>query len=331
MAGDEGADGRSGDRDEPGEGESADAPKLPGGREPPPPGSIRELILKSAPDPEEMKRRQEEAREEEKGASFASRAAAIGLLAAVVLVAFLVLRGGDSYTVTAHFENASQLVPGNNVVVGGSKRRQRQQDRARRQRRGAGRDQRHRRRVHAAAPRDDGDGPFHVPLPDRRPPDPAHPAGRLDRRARDRRRRRALPGRDGLRGRPRRGLQHPRPEDDPRLQARDPGLRDLLRRRRRAGERGPQVPEPVPLDLTPRLPGARRRPARVREPDRRHLRALRGARRPLPRHLGPGRKPRPDDERDRRPQARAREGDQPPARLHALREHDLRQPPRRAR
>ena len=137
--------------------------------------------------------------------------------------------------------------------------------------------------------------------------------------------------RDGLRGRPRPGLQHALAEDDPRLQARDPGLRALLRRGRRAGQRGPQVPEPVPLDLTPRLPGARRRPARVREPDRRHLRALGRARRPLPRHLGPGRKPRPDDERDRRPQARAREGDQPPARLHAKREHDLRQPPRRAR
>ena len=55
------------------------------------------------------------------------------------------------------------------------------------------------------------------------------------------------------------------------------------------------------------------------------------ARRPLARHLGPGRQPRPDDERDRRPKARAREGDQPAARLHAQREHDLRQPPRRAR
>jgi phospholipid/cholesterol/gamma-HCH transport system substrate-binding protein len=46
-------------------------------------------------------------------------AAFVALVAAVVVVAVLLLRGGDSYEVTAEFENASQLVGGEQVVVGG--------------------------------------------------------------------------------------------------------------------------------------------------------------------------------------------------------------------
>ena len=75
---------------------------------------------------------------------------------------------------------------------------------------------------------------------------------------------------------------------------------------------------------------AQLRPERVREPDRRQLEALRGARRPRPRHLGAGREPEPDDERDRRAQGAPRAGDLPVPRLHAQREHDLRQPQRGA-
>jgi phospholipid/cholesterol/gamma-HCH transport system substrate-binding protein len=47
-------------------------------------------------------------------------AAIAALVGAVVVVLLLVLGGGSSYTVTAEFENASQLVTGNNVSVAGA-------------------------------------------------------------------------------------------------------------------------------------------------------------------------------------------------------------------
>ncbi len=47
-------------------------------------------------------------------------AAIAALVGAVVVVLLLVLGGGSSYTVTAEFENASQLVTGNNVNVAGA-------------------------------------------------------------------------------------------------------------------------------------------------------------------------------------------------------------------
>ncbi|MEA2349152.1 MAG: phospholipid/cholesterol/gamma-HCH transport system substrate-binding protein [Thermoleophilaceae bacterium] len=46
-------------------------------------------------------------------------AAAIAVLAAVVLVGFLLFGGAGSYRVTAIFENAGQLVTGNDVTIGG--------------------------------------------------------------------------------------------------------------------------------------------------------------------------------------------------------------------
>ena len=46
-------------------------------------------------------------------------AAVLALLGAIVVVLFLVIGGGSCYTVTAQFENASQLVTGNNVNVAG--------------------------------------------------------------------------------------------------------------------------------------------------------------------------------------------------------------------
>jgi phospholipid/cholesterol/gamma-HCH transport system substrate-binding protein len=45
--------------------------------------------------------------------------AILALIGAVAVVLLLVLGGGSSYTVTAEFENASQLVTGNNVSVAG--------------------------------------------------------------------------------------------------------------------------------------------------------------------------------------------------------------------
>jgi phospholipid/cholesterol/gamma-HCH transport system substrate-binding protein len=53
--------------------------------------------------------------------SAVGRVAAIAaLIGAVVVVLLLVLGGGSSYTVTAEFENASQLVTGNNVSIAGA-------------------------------------------------------------------------------------------------------------------------------------------------------------------------------------------------------------------
>ena len=46
-------------------------------------------------------------------------AAIVALAGAVLVAALLLLGGGDKYTVTANFENASQLVKGNQVKVGG--------------------------------------------------------------------------------------------------------------------------------------------------------------------------------------------------------------------
>lgn len=46
-------------------------------------------------------------------------AALLAIVAAVVVVFMLIGGGGDDYKVTAEFENASQLVTGNEVVVGG--------------------------------------------------------------------------------------------------------------------------------------------------------------------------------------------------------------------
>jgi phospholipid/cholesterol/gamma-HCH transport system substrate-binding protein len=46
-------------------------------------------------------------------------AAVLALIGAVIVVLLLVLGGGSSYKVTAEFENASQLVTGNNVNVAG--------------------------------------------------------------------------------------------------------------------------------------------------------------------------------------------------------------------
>ena len=47
-------------------------------------------------------------------------AAILALVGAIVVVLLLVLGGGSSYTVTAEFENASQLVTGNNVNLAGA-------------------------------------------------------------------------------------------------------------------------------------------------------------------------------------------------------------------
>ena len=55
------------------------------------------------------------------GASVAGRIAAIGaVLAAIVIVAFMLFRGGSGYEVTAEFQNASQLVKGNPVQIAGT-------------------------------------------------------------------------------------------------------------------------------------------------------------------------------------------------------------------
>src|SRR4051794_34183849 len=53
-------------------------------------------------------------------ASPLARIAAVALIAAAIaVVAWLLFRGESAYTVTATFENAGQLVKGNQVEVGG--------------------------------------------------------------------------------------------------------------------------------------------------------------------------------------------------------------------
>jgi phospholipid/cholesterol/gamma-HCH transport system substrate-binding protein len=55
-----------------------------------------------------------------RGSTALSRIAAlVALGVAIVAIVLLLSRGGDEYEITAEFENASQLVPGNEVVVGG--------------------------------------------------------------------------------------------------------------------------------------------------------------------------------------------------------------------
>jgi phospholipid/cholesterol/gamma-HCH transport system substrate-binding protein len=59
--------------------------------------------------------------DQERGALTPARVAALGaVIAAVVLVGFLLFRGGDAYTVKARFLNAAQLVKGNVVDIGGT-------------------------------------------------------------------------------------------------------------------------------------------------------------------------------------------------------------------
>ena len=53
--------------------------------------------------------------------SVVGRVAAVGaVVLAIVVVAFLLFRGGGGYRVTVEFQNASQLVKGNQVTIGGS-------------------------------------------------------------------------------------------------------------------------------------------------------------------------------------------------------------------
>jgi phospholipid/cholesterol/gamma-HCH transport system substrate-binding protein len=53
--------------------------------------------------------------------SVAGRVAAVGaVVAAIVIVAIVLFAGGGSYSVTAYFQNAAQLVKGNQVEIGGS-------------------------------------------------------------------------------------------------------------------------------------------------------------------------------------------------------------------
>jgi phospholipid/cholesterol/gamma-HCH transport system substrate-binding protein len=58
---------------------------------------------------------------EDEGPSRLRRALTVGGLIAAAVLLYLVLTSGDTYEVKAEFENASQLVTGNEVVVGGAK------------------------------------------------------------------------------------------------------------------------------------------------------------------------------------------------------------------
>ncbi|HEX2127617.1 MAG TPA: MlaD family protein, partial [Solirubrobacterales bacterium] len=112
MASDESAEGRGTDP-QGGEPDEVEQPRDPND---PPPGSIRELILKSSRSADPRPREDET----EEAPSFARRALAVGILAALVLAVYLALTAGEPYKVTASFENAAQVVSGNEVVIGGS-------------------------------------------------------------------------------------------------------------------------------------------------------------------------------------------------------------------
>ncbi len=199
-------------------------------------------------------------------------AAVLALLGAVIVVLLLVLGGGSSYTVTAEFQNASQLVTGNKVNVAGvpvgSVKQISLSDDGQALVKMEISDS-------AYTPLPDGTqrhGPLPVALGDRQPlrrPRPAGPARRQD----DRLRRHHLPGRHHLRGRPRPALQHPRQAHRRSPEAGDPGLRPRLRGGGPEGEPRLPLPEPLPLHLAAGLRRAQLRPGEPRGPGRGRRRA----------------------------------------------------------
>ena len=64
--------------------------------------------------------RGDEGKSEDEESSRGRVVAIVALVAAVALVGYFVLFAGEEYTVTANFENASQLVNGAEVVVAGT-------------------------------------------------------------------------------------------------------------------------------------------------------------------------------------------------------------------
>ena len=63
--------------------------------------------------------RRDGAEEQEREVSPLRRALYVGVIALTAFAAWQILTSGSDYTITGEFENASQLVPGNEVVVGG--------------------------------------------------------------------------------------------------------------------------------------------------------------------------------------------------------------------
>ena len=255
----------------------------------------------------------------DQGRAVTARVAAIGGLLVAGILAWLLLSGGDDadYKVTAAFENASQLVPGNEVTIGGS-------------------------RVGLVDEIELGDnGEALVTFSRRRGLRPAAPRHH---------RRRSAPSALGSRQPPDRSCTLP-PEGTATEEIPDGGTMDasetvsevdldeifntldtetvadlkkvirgfesLLRGSRDPGQRGLPLPEPLPLHLPPALRRADPRRARARAADRRRRPALRSARRAPRRHPRPGRQPEPDDGRDRPAKDRPGLLDQTAAPVHA--------------
>ena len=262
-------------------------------------------------------------------------AAVLALIGAAVVLLLLFVGGGSSYTVTAKFENASQLVTGNTVNVAGV---------------AAG-------SVKEITLADDGQAlvkmevseeyaplpagnPRHRPLPvalgDRQPlrrPRPA-PAEAPARRAR------TIAERSG--GSIEQVDTTSEVDLDQLFNTLDEETVDSLKSVIKGFARsydgvGPQANRGF-YYLNPFLSTSRRvfgelnsDQPRARVAARRRRLAHRRARRARPRHRGADREPRPDDGGDRPPRDRARLGDRPAARLHAPVQHHRGQPPRRAR
>jgi phospholipid/cholesterol/gamma-HCH transport system substrate-binding protein len=68
-----------------------------------------------------VREEEQEGQGEEEEGSRTARIVTVATLLGAAVLAYLILFGGDRYQVTAEFQNAGQLVKGNEVVIGGSK------------------------------------------------------------------------------------------------------------------------------------------------------------------------------------------------------------------
>ena len=142
-----------------------------------------------------------------------ARGAALGALAVVVVVRRdpRCSGGGGTHKYRLDFQNAGQLVKGDDVQVGGRRDRPGRHDRADARQPGARSRSRSTGRLRAAARGHDGDDPRDLALGHRQPLHRARPRARTTRRSST-----TAPPRhrqDDLDRRPRPALQHARPED----------------------------------------------------------------------------------------------------------------------
>ena len=258
------------------------------------------------------------------------RAAALAAVLVVAVVVAVLLLGGAERRL--HGQGA---LPERRPARQGQPRpdrrragRQGQRHRPHRGRPGRG-DAEDRRRLRAAAPRHAGHRPPGLAVGCRQP---LHRSadGAAEREG-DPRQGRHRAGLDDHRGRPRPDLQHLRPGDAQGAAGRHRRLRQPDQGPGQAVQRGHRLPQPVARRLEPPVPRAQPRHAAAGALHRLLLAARHRHRRPPRGPLRPRRPARHHDDRDRQPEGGARGRHRPAARLPAPRQHDVRQPARRAR